>query len=101
MVNKIVISTNIQKAVSEAVGAIEHDKLFLLTDETTDRLCRPLIAEIPCMKHAQSIVIGATDTHKNLDTLASISGDLQPLHSSVAFPTSTSLLPYSQWSMQV
>jgi 3-dehydroquinate synthase len=72
MVNKIVISTNIQKAVSEAVGAIEHDRLFLLTDETTDRLCRPLIAEIPCMKHAQSIVIGATDTHKNLDTLASV-----------------------------
>ena len=72
MVNKIVISTNIHQAVSEAVGAIEHDRLFLLTDETTDRLCRPLIAEIPCMKHAQSIVIGATDTHKNLDTLASV-----------------------------
>ena len=72
MVNKIVISTNIHQAVSEAVGAIEYDRLFLLTDETTDRLCRPLIAEIPCMKHAQSIVIGATDTHKNLDTLASV-----------------------------
>ena len=70
MVNKIVISTNIHQAVSEAVGAIEYDRLFLLTDETTDRLCRPLIGEIPCMKHAQSIVIGATDTHNNLDTLA-------------------------------
>ena len=72
MVNKIVISTDIRKAVTEAVEAIEHDKLFLLTDETTERLCRPLVADIPCMKEAQSIVIGATDTHKNLDTLAAV-----------------------------
>ena len=72
MINKIVISTDIRKAVSEAVEAIPHDRLFLLTDETTDRLCRPLIADIPCMKHAQSIVIGATDIHKNLDTLAAV-----------------------------
>jgi len=72
MANKIVISTDIRKAVSEAVGTIEHDKLFLLTDETTNRLCRPLIADIPCMKDAHSIVIGATDTHKNLDTLAAV-----------------------------
>ena len=68
----IVISTDIRKAVTEAVEAIEHDKLFLLTDETTERLCHPLIADIPCMKDAQSIVIGATDTHKNLDTLAAV-----------------------------
>ena len=72
MVNKIVISTDIRKAVTEAVEAIEHDKLFLLTDETTERLCHPLVADIPCMKEAQSIVIGATDTHKNLDTLAAV-----------------------------
>ena len=72
MANKIVISTDIRKAVSEAVGTIEHDKLFLLTDETTNRLCRPLIADIPCMKDAHSIVIGATDIHKNLDTLAAV-----------------------------
>ena len=68
----IVISTDIRKAVTEAVEAIEHDKLFLLTDETTEHLCHPLIADIPCMKDAQSIVIGATDTHKNLDTLAAV-----------------------------
>lgn len=72
MVNKIVISTDIQKAVTEAVEAIQHDKLFLLTDETTDRLCLPLIADIPCMKNVQRIVIGATDINKNIDTLAQV-----------------------------
>lgn len=72
MVNKIVISTDIQKAVTEAVEAIQHDKLFLLTDETTDRLCLPLIADIPCMKNVQRIVIGATDINKNIDTLAHV-----------------------------
>ena len=72
MVNKIIISTDIQKTVTEAVEAIPHDKLFLLTDETTDRLCLPLIVDIPCMKDVQRIVIGATDINKNINTLAQV-----------------------------
>ena len=68
----VTISTNIRKSVTEAVEAIKHDKLFLLTDETTEQLCKPLLQDIPCMKDAISIVIGATDTHKNLDTLAQV-----------------------------
>ena len=70
--NMVTISTNIRKSVTEAVEAIKHDKLFLLTDETTEQVCKPLLQDIPCMKDATSIVIGATDTHKNLDTLAQV-----------------------------
>lgn len=66
----VVISTDIVKNLNEAVSQCKHDKLFLLTDETTDKLCRPVIEEVESMKDAISIVIGATDTHKNLDTLA-------------------------------
>lgn len=72
MENHIVISNNIKQAVTEAVETVAHDKVFLLTDETTERLCKPLILNIPCIKDATSIVIGATDTHKNLDTLAQV-----------------------------
>ena len=68
----VVISNNIKKAVTEAVEKVAHDKVFLLTDETTEQLCKPLIQVVPCMKEAMSIVIGATDTNKNLDTLAQV-----------------------------
>ena len=72
MGNNIVLSANIHQAVIKAVEAIQHDKVFLLTDQTTEQLCKPLIQDVPCLKDATSIVIGATDTNKNLDTLAEV-----------------------------
>lgn len=72
MANNVIISTDIKSELTRTVGEIPHDKLFLLTDETTHKLCLPLVADIPCLKDAVHIVIGATDTHKNLDTLASV-----------------------------
>lgn len=65
---KVVISKDLQKALSEAIAECRHDKLFVLVDETTEQLCLPLIAGFDCMQEAQRIVIGATDTHKTLDT---------------------------------
>ena len=61
-------STEIARLVSEATP----DLVFLLTDETTERLCRPLLADCGALCDAVSIVIGATDIHKNLDTLADV-----------------------------
>lgn len=72
MANKVVISTNIDKALTEAVGEVKHDRLFLLMDETTHELCLPLVKDIECLKDAKHIVIGATDTHKNIETLAHV-----------------------------
>ena len=72
MKNNIVLSNNIKQEVTKAVETVAHDKVFLLTDETTDRLCKPLIQDVPCMKDATSIVIGASDTYKNLDTLSQV-----------------------------
>lgn len=72
MANKVVISTDIVASLTEAVGEVKHDKLFLLMDETTQALCLPLVKDIPCMKDAKHIVIGATDTHKTLETLAHV-----------------------------
>lgn len=70
MANKVVISNNIDEALTAAVGEVKHDNLFLLMDETTHELCLPLIKDVECMKGAKHIIIGATDTHKTLETLA-------------------------------
>lgn len=68
----LVISTDIQQTLTEAIAAVPHDRLFLLCDETTHKLCYPLVRDIPCLADAHVITIGATDTHKNLDTLAHV-----------------------------
>lgn len=72
MANKVIISSNIEATLTEAVGEVKHDKLFLLMDETTHELCLPVVKDIECLKHAKHIVIGATDTHKTIETLAHV-----------------------------
>jgi len=72
MAQRVVISTQIQQSLTEAVGRVPHDKLFILTDETTQRLCFPVVADLPCLKDVNHIVIPTTDTHKTLDTLAQV-----------------------------
>ena len=74
---KVIISNDLQKALSNAIAECPHDKLFVLVDETTHQLCLPVIAGFDCMQEAQCIVIGATDTHKTLETLSHVWAELQ------------------------
>ena len=76
---KVVISTNLEKALTDAISACPHDKLFVLVDETTEQLCLPVVAGFDCMKQAQRIVIGATDSNKTLDSLSHVWQELQQM----------------------
>ena len=58
--------------MAHALGQCPHDRVFVLTDEHTHRLCLPLLSRVDGLKGAGEIVIGAEDTHKNLATLASV-----------------------------
>ena len=69
---KVIICHNLSEDLSSVIRNCPHDKLFVLVDEHTRRLCLPLIAELECMKPAHIITIGAGDIHKNLETLASV-----------------------------
>ena len=69
---QIVYSHNITSCLDQLCTESGADRIFLLTDETTQRLCRPLLAESQALKGAEGIVIGATDTHKTLETLATV-----------------------------
>lgn len=68
----VIISQCLEKELEEAITMETPDRLFLLTDTTTERLCVPVLSGFACMKDALHIVIGATDTHKNLDSLAQV-----------------------------
>lgn len=69
---EVVISKDVKTDLQQAIDEIKHDALFLLMDETTERLCLPLVKDVPALADARHIVIGATDTHKTLETLASV-----------------------------
>lgn len=49
-----------------------YDRIFLIADEVTDRLCRPLLFGSRFLAEAVPVVIGATDVHKTVDTLAEV-----------------------------
>ena len=76
---KVIISQDLQKVLSEAIAACPHDKLFVLVDKTTEQLCLPVVSSFLCMQEAHPIAIGATDTHKTLDTLSHVWSELQRL----------------------
>ena len=69
---KVVMSQNLEEALTAAVATCEKDRIFILTDETTQQLCLPLVEGFACLKGAQHITIGATDTHKTLDSLSHV-----------------------------
>ncbi len=69
---KVIISTKLETSVATAVGECERDRTFILVDETTERLCLPLVAGFDCLRDAEIITIGATDQNKTLDSLSHV-----------------------------
>ena len=72
MKQKVVISGNLERDLVNAISECEHDRIFVLTDETTQQLCWPKIKNFKALQNSTQIIIKATDTHKNLDTLSQV-----------------------------
>lgn len=77
MKQRVIISRHLKTELAEAIAECEHDRIFVLVDETTNKLCWSLVKDYLCLKNAQTIVIGATDRRKNLDTLVHVWESLQ------------------------
>ncbi len=77
MKQEIIISEHLERDVTEAVGRCEYDRLFVLTDATTHRLCWPLLSALNCLREAQVIVIMPTDAYKNIESLSQVWTGLQ------------------------
>ena len=69
---KVVISQHLEKDLAEAISQCKHDRIFILADETTAQCCLPVLEGFSCLKDARRIVIGATDTHKDLQSLSHV-----------------------------
>ena len=69
---EVVIAENLESSLQDAISKCEHDRMFLLADETTERLCLPVVEGYAALEDAKRIIIGATDTHKTLESLTHV-----------------------------
>ena len=69
---EVILCEGLENSLTHAIEKCPHDKLFILTDEHTHRLCLPQLQGISALKDASEIIIGAEDVHKTLETLASV-----------------------------
>ena len=76
---KLILSEDLEQSLSQAIAECSHDRLFVLTDETTRRLCLPLIGGLACLRGAECITIGATDSCKTLESVSHVWSELQRL----------------------
>ncbi|MBR3471290.1 MAG: 3-dehydroquinate synthase [Prevotella sp.] len=77
MEQRIVFSENLQEELAKAIAECEHDKIFVLTDDTTARLCWPVVSAYWSLRGARLITIAAGDDHKSLDAVAHVWQQLQ------------------------
>ena len=74
---KVIISNQLEQILSEEIAACKADHSFILTDETTLRLCLPVVSSYACLQGAKTITIKAGDTHKDLESISHVWSELQ------------------------
>lgn len=65
----VFMADNLAADVAQLIQPYENEKIFVLTDKNTFKLCFPIIKEIPGIDESRCIIIGSGDTHKNTETL--------------------------------
>ncbi len=70
---QICFTQNLGADVDALIDALQPDRLFVLTDHTTRERCLPrLVSQSRHAAAAVNISIGATDTHKTLESLSHV-----------------------------
>ena len=74
---KVIISGQLEQTLTAAVEECRADRVVVLCDATTERLCWPVVSGFGCLQGAGHIVIGAGDEHKTLASLSHVWQELQ------------------------
>ena len=77
MQQQIIISNDIEHDLATAVAKSEHDRVFVLTDDTTHECCLPKVATLLAQYDAVPITIAHGDQHKTLAALGNVWTALQ------------------------
>ncbi len=77
MQQQIIISNDIEHDLATAIAESEHDRVFVLTDDTTHECCLPKVAALLAQYDAVPITIAHGDQHKTLSALSDVWTALQ------------------------
>ena len=69
MKQSIIISKCLIQDIDNIINGCQHDKIFIITDDTTKEKCLPLLNGIKAIGNAEIISIKPTDTNKNIESL--------------------------------
>lgn len=72
MEQKIIITDKVDVRLAGLLEQSKYDKLFVLTDENTQRCCLKVFDGLDEVAHAAKIVIKAGDVNKDIDSLAHV-----------------------------
>lgn len=72
MSQQVIKCTQFKEDFRQALSPISYDKIFLLTDDNSHQLCKPLFEETDILNDMQEIIIRAGDQHKNVDALSDV-----------------------------
>ena len=77
MQQQIIISNDIEHDLATAIAESEHDRVFVLTDDTTHECCLPKVTALLAQYDAVPITIAHGDQHKTLVALGDVWTALQ------------------------
>lgn len=80
MEQKILTTNNLELTLTEAISECEHERIFVLTDETTRNVCWPVMKDFLALRDAKLITIPPTDANKNLHSLSQVWESLAAEH---------------------
>ena len=69
---RVIITSRLEQDLALSLTECAHDRLFILTDDNTARLCWPVISGFIGLRHASLITIPASDAHKDLTSLSHV-----------------------------
>lgn len=69
---KVIKSNNLNVDLNHILNQLSYDKLFILTDENTEKLCFPYLKDNEAIASAGKIIIKAGDNNKNIGSLSDI-----------------------------
>ncbi|MBO7294159.1 MAG: iron-containing alcohol dehydrogenase, partial [Bacteroidaceae bacterium] len=72
VMQQIIYAQNLCGELDALVAQIAPDRVFVLTDTTTQECCLPLLKSSVAVSNAQHITIGSTDASKTLESLATV-----------------------------
>lgn len=72
----ITFTQDVVGVLDNVLSQSDYDHLFILTDETTHRLCLPRLKAGKAAADAQVITIPSGDTHKNVESLTHVWAEL-------------------------